>query len=142
MGREVLVSFEFANDTPVQRFVESCRKHGWIPNDHGVIKYLADPDLFEWSELPLTEIEHACAQLEEIRAAGSSCAIILTFEDTMIGGSFIFSSRGTITFDPLVNSVKRADFPEYVDFEWYLKRLLAPLSPLGLTGYVATDIYP
>ncbi|WP_234388785.1 hypothetical protein, partial [Streptomyces sp. AS58] len=74
-------------------------------------------------------------------ADNGACAVILTWEATGIGGSFLLLSGGPrLVLDPRVDTVYRRDVDDYVDFEWYLARILPAVGALGLTGYEISDL--
>lgn len=67
--------------------------------------------------------------------------MILTWGATGIGGSFLVLSGGQkLMLDPRVDTVYREDAGDYVDFEWYLAKILPVVSGLGLTGYTVADL--
>ncbi|KUM93627.1 hypothetical protein AQI95_43790 [Streptomyces yokosukanensis] len=67
--------------------------------------------------------------------------MILTWGATGIGGSFLVLSGGErLMLDPRVDTVYRKDADGYVDFEWYLAKILPAVGGLGLSGYTAVDL--
>ncbi|MET8291570.1 hypothetical protein ABZV80_41345 [Streptomyces sp. NPDC005132] len=141
MSRYVDITLEFASEIPISELVGSLTREGWRLNDGGHINYLVEPDMTDWDTLPLDAITVVVEEMERARKAQGSCAVILTWRDTGIGGSFLVMRGGKkLTLDPRVDTVYRDDSRDYVEFEWYLKKILPAVSELGLTGYTTADL--
>ncbi|MFJ3088308.1 hypothetical protein [Streptomyces sp. NPDC086838] len=113
---------------------------GWRPDDYGSVSYLVDPDFFDWQSTKLENATSAYASLVAAQERGLPCAIILTWENTQIGGSFIvMPSKDEIILSPIINPVLRSDHPLIIDFEWYLSRLIVALSCAGMSGLEIFD---
>ncbi|MEU2492154.1 hypothetical protein [Streptomyces sp. NPDC007883] len=140
MSRDADITFTFTREVKVQEFMRVVLDAGWIPDDHGVIRYLVDPDMCDWSTAELDNLAFVVAELERRRVSGSSCAVMLTWGDTAIGGMFMFTADGSLMLTPVINAVTRQGFDNLVDFEWYLQRLLGALAEVGFAGYVITDM--
>ncbi|SEC10399.1 hypothetical protein SAMN05216532_0482 [Streptomyces sp. 2231.1] len=52
----------------------------------------------------------------------------------------VLSGGEKLLLDPRVDTVYRKDAGDYVDFEWYLAKILPAVSGLGLIGYTAVDL--
>lgn len=140
MSRDFGFKFHFHGEVNVRRVLDSLEGAGWKPDDHGSVNYLVEPDFFEWESMELANVAAAYGCLSAAQEAGLSCAIMLTWEDTQIGGSFIFMpSRGEVILSPLINTVHRSDFPILIDFEWYLGRLAPAFGSVGISGLEMFD---
>lgn len=141
MGRDVDLHFSFSRRQSWHDLIRALVEGGWRIDDQGVIRYLIDPDMFEWTTVGLGEADRVVADLESARISSGSCAVILTWRDTGVGGAFLVDSFGEgVTFDPVRNVVNRSDFNTLVDFEWYLARIVPLLASLGLDGLKMSDV--
>ncbi|WP_435612233.1 hypothetical protein [Streptomyces sp. bgisy159] len=141
MSRYIDIAFEFNKANSVSSIIGALVGGGWRPDDDGRIKFLVEPDLFDWEDMPLDCDCVAIEKMEVARIVNGSCAIILTWENTGIGVSFLISSAGRqLSVDPRVDTVYRRDVDIYVDFEWYISKILPSVSGLGLSGYRISDL--
>ncbi|MEU9979388.1 MULTISPECIES: hypothetical protein [unclassified Streptomyces] len=141
MSRYVGITLDFANEIPISELIGSLTRGGWRLDDSGHISYLVEPDMTDWDTRPLEAIPVVVEELERARKIHGACAVILTWLETGIGGSFLVSRGGKkLTLDPRVDTVYRDDSPDYIDFEWYLKKILPVVSELGLAGYTVADL--
>ncbi|MFJ7963025.1 hypothetical protein [Streptomyces sp. NPDC096324] len=141
MSRRVSIKFEFSNRLSIPEIIESLTRGAWRLDDGGRINYLVESDMTDWDTKPLDAAPTVVQEMERARQAHGACAVILTWGATGIGGSFLILSGGQrIIVDPRVDTVYRKDADSYVDFEWYLAKILPLVSGLGLVGYTATDL--
>ncbi|WP_405756532.1 hypothetical protein OG234_00200 [Streptomyces sp. NBC_01420] len=140
MSRDFGFKFHLNGEVGAQIVLEHLVRAGWRPNDYGSVNYLVDPDFFDWRSTELENAASAYASLVAAQEFGLPCAIMLTWEDTQIGGSFIFMpSKAEITLSPIINPVLRSDHPLIIDFEWYPSRLIGALSCAGMSGLEIFD---
>ncbi|WP_159056769.1 hypothetical protein [Streptomyces yokosukanensis] len=141
MSRYVGIKFEFGSRLSIQELIGSLTRGGWRLDDGGQINYLVEPDMTDWDTGPLGAVPAVIEKMEQAREAHGACAVILTWGATGIGGSFLVLSGGErLMLDPRVDTVYRKDADGYVDFEWYLAKILPAVGGLGLSGYTAVDL--
>ncbi|MFF7341977.1 hypothetical protein ACFZAT_32330 [Streptomyces sp. NPDC008163] len=140
MSRNFGFNFRFRGEVGVQGILDRLIRAGWKADDYGSVSYLVDPDFFDWQSTELGNLTAVCASLCETQESGRPCAIVLTWKDTQIGGSFIFMpSKEEVTLSPIINPVRRSDCEMLLDFEWYLSRLVAVLEAVGMSGLETFD---
>lgn len=100
---------------------------GWDPNDHGILRYLpiGDDDDFDWNSTPICDLSSVMAEVEAKVKNGEMVGIVLMFENTLVGGEWLFFPNGDVTFSPSVN---RRVVDGHSDVEWYLHRILPALA--------------
>ncbi|MGW4135585.1 hypothetical protein FNV62_41480 [Streptomyces sp. RLB3-17] len=141
MSRYVSIKLEFNNELSIPELVGSLTRSGWRLDDGGHINYLVESDMTDWDTKPLDAAPAVIEEMDRAREAHGACAMILTWGATGIGGSFLVLSGGQkLMLDPRVDTVYREDAGDYVDFEWYLAKILPVVSGLGLTGYTVADL--
>jgi hypothetical protein len=141
VSRYVSIKLEFSNQLSIQELIGSLMRDGWRLDDGGHINYLVEPDMTDWDTGPLDAVPGVIEKMEQARKTHGACAVILTWGTTGIGGSFLVLSGGKkLMLDPRVDTVYRKDAGDYVDFEWYLAKILPAVSRLGLSGYTAVDL--
>ncbi|WP_369166413.1 hypothetical protein AB5J49_00240 [Streptomyces sp. R28] len=141
MSRNVSIKFQFGDTISVPDIIGSLVRGGWRLDDGGGISYLVESDMTDWENKALGADSAVIGEMEQARQSHGACAVILTWEATGIGGSFLLLSAGhRILLDPRVDTVYRRDVDDYVDFEWYLARILPAVGALGLTGYEISDL--
>lgn len=141
MSRNVGIKFQFNGTVSVPDIIGSLVRGGWRLDDGGRISYLVESDMTDWENKALGSDSAVIGEMEQARQSHGACAVILTWEATGIGGSFLLLSAGhRVSLDPRVDTVYRRDVDDYVDFEWYLARILPAVGALGLTGYEISDL--
>lgn len=141
VSRFVDMQFMFDGRRSLAEVVDSLTAGGWRMDDGGHIRYLVDPDMFEWRSSDLRDSVRVVEELESARLINGACAIVLTWKDTGIGGSFLINSFGeSVTVDPTRSVVNRMDAEKFIDFEWYLARVIPCFNSIGLTGCKLADL--
>ncbi|WP_432044174.1 hypothetical protein [Streptomyces cadmiisoli] len=141
MSRNIGIKFHFNGAISVPDIIGSLVRGGWRLDDGGCISYLVESYMTDWKRKALGAESAAIGEMEQARQSHGACAVILTWEATGIGGSFLLLSGGLrLVLDPRVDTVYRRDVDDYVDFEWYLARILPVVGALGLTGYEISDL--
>lgn len=109
--------------------VNSLRASGWKPDDHGVLRYLpvGDND-YDWNATSVSDLPTVMADIQTKANMGEVIGVVLTFENTAIGGAWLFFPNGDITFTPGVNR-RKTDYGS--DVGWYLLRVLPALQSAG-----------
>ncbi|WP_147974283.1 hypothetical protein [Streptomyces sp. col6] len=140
MSRDFGFKFHLRSAIGVRSILNHLVQAGWNPDDYGSVSYLVDPDFFDWQSTELENVESVYESLSATQESRLPCAIVLTWKDTQIGGSFIFMpSKEEVTLSPVINPVRRADCEMLLDFEWYLSRLVAVLESVGMSGLETFD---
>ncbi|MFF9178967.1 hypothetical protein [Streptomyces sp. NPDC014793] len=141
MSRHVGLKLEFSDELSIAEIIGSLVRTGWRLDDDGHINYLVESDMTDWCTKPLNSASAVIEEMEHARKGHGACAVILTWEATGVGGSFLVLSSGKkLSLDPRVDTVYREDAGEYVDFEWYLSKIFPAVSRLGLVGYTVVDL--
>ncbi|SDP62201.1 hypothetical protein SAMN04487981_12939 [Streptomyces sp. cf386] len=141
MSRNIGIKFHFDGTISAPDIIGSLVRGGWRLDDGGRISYLVESDMTDWENEALSAESAVIGEMEKARQSHGACAVILTWEATGVGGSFLLSSAGhKLLLDPRVDTVYRQDIDDYVDFEWYLARILPAVGTLGLTGYEISDL--
>ncbi|MDF3141829.1 MULTISPECIES: hypothetical protein [unclassified Streptomyces] len=141
MSRYVSIKFEFADRLSIPDLIGSLVQGGWKLDDGGIISYLVESDMTDWENKGVGADLVVIEEMELARQSHGACAVILTWQATGVGGSFLVLSAGQrLSLDPRVDTVYRRDADGYVDFEWYLARILPAIDALGLTGYTVSDL--
>ena len=101
---------------------------GWTLNDHGGISYLpiGDNDDFDWVIQAQISQNELMQILEEKEQKNERIGIVLTWQETNIGGSFMFESSNEISISLTINRkiVCGENSFKMTDGNWYLLRLL------------------
>lgn len=97
--------------------------------------------MFDWVTADIGDLETVVQALEAARVGHGSCAVIFTLGDSGVGGSFLVHSFGeSVSLEPIRNTVLRGDGSGFVDFEWYLSRVVPCLRDVGVSGFTVTDL--
>lgn len=115
--------------------LEALLQAGWRADDHGEVVYLplGDVDTYAWTSAPPSDLPRVMAEMEAKQRAHETLGLVLTFEDTNVGGNWIFFRDGCFVFSPEIN-LKRVGTCS--DVSWYLTRILPALqaSPFFRVG--------
>lgn len=107
----------------------------WTPSYQGRITFLpfGDKDEFDWQSEDIS-IDSLYAILKEKEDAGEMLGIIIIWKDSMIGGQLLLFNDKSISFNPNINTKLCNDYEELnlLDYNWYLPKLIAPLSSLDI----------
>lgn len=104
--------------------LEALLRAGWRPDDHGLIRFLplGDDGDYSWRQAPAGDLAHVMNEVREKEERAETVGIVLTFEDTMIGGEWLFFPGDEVVFTPSLN---RRVSGNHSDVGWYLERVLA-----------------
>ncbi|MFJ5029497.1 hypothetical protein ACIQB5_15535 [Streptomyces sp. NPDC088560] len=135
------MQFVFTGRRSVEELTGALIEAGWRIRDGDRVSYLTDPDMFEWKSSDLSDVARVLEELEAARISNGSCAAIFTWGDSDVGGSFLIDSFGeSVTLDPVRNKVTRKDVDAFLDFEWYLGKVIPCFESLGLSGFRIADL--
>lgn len=101
---------------------------GWGPREGCISTVLlaGDKDGFNWSECELTDndIFSLAARKKELKEVSG---VVMFWQDTNIGGSFLINNDGIISIQLNINRLK-VDDCDFTDVSWYLKKIIPALS--------------
>lgn len=139
VSRTVDTYFRFARPVAVNDLIVALERAGWIFGENGRMRYLVDPDLFDWDESPTSDRPAVMKALESA-ALGAGGGFQLSWPNGMQAASLLSLEAGRLlTFSPFGELVYRDDVDGFLNHEWYLSRTLPVLCALGLTGYKFED---
>ena len=114
------------------RIIEVLMNAGFTLNDYGKISYLpfGDIDNFDWriqEEIDWSILKEIIAAKE---LAGEVVGLVMTWQKTLIGGTLLLYPDQKISFGINVNRQEKLLPGKYriTDFEWYLSKIIPPLS--------------
>ena len=111
----------------VSSALSSLKQAGWKADDGGEISYLplGDDGDFDWRSAPLDEGSLVDTIVQSKERAGELVGIVLTWEDSGVGGQFLFNPDHRSVNVVLSNNRKLLDGCErFTDLSWYLSRIL------------------
>jgi hypothetical protein len=132
MSVQASIDIEFSNlpqnyNGPI-KFIKLLLNNGWTLNDNGGISYLpeGDNDDFDWILWSKISQETLMTILEEKEKKKELIGVVLTWQNTNIGGSVLFYTSNEISF--ILNRNRKIlyglnDF-KMTDSNWYLLRLI------------------
>lgn len=109
---------------------------GWsfINNNYTSYLPLNDNDEFDWTTEQNIDSEQLRKLFETKEQAHEIVGILMVWNNSEIGGSFLFWPKEiscktfSVNFNAFRPMVKLNDNHEIIDFKWYLERLLPPLE--------------
>ena len=118
---------------------------GWTLNDQGKISYLplGDKDDFDWHIQENLSFEELKGILTAKEKAKEAIGVIVTWQDTGIGGTVMFRLDNNLSFGLDINRKEILLQNNYAvtDFQWYLEKLLPPLNDAFGVEYFSCDQY-
>ena len=132
MSVQASINIEFANLSQNRKnsidIIKMLLDSGWTFNDNGGISYLpvGDNGDFDWllqTKISQKELMQILAEKEKKKEL---IGIVLTWQDTNIGGSVLFYNSGEISFILNVDRKILHGFNNFkmTDSNWYLVRLI------------------
>jgi hypothetical protein len=108
---------------------------GWKTDDHGMITYLPLGEVdFSWTSCPISSQAQVMAKIEQKLAHEEDIGIVLTFENTNIGGNLVYSHADKIaTFSWLIN--RRETKEGELDFDWYIDRIKPAVGDSKISSF-------
>jgi len=115
------------NQSPIE-LIKVLLSSGWTLNDHGGISYLpvGDNGDYDWILSEKISQNELMKILEEKEKTKELIAVVLTWKDTNIGGSFHFYNPEEISMILNVNRqiLYGPNNFKTTNFNWYLSRLI------------------
>ncbi len=109
--------------------LDSLLASGWKPDDDGVVRYLpVGDDDYDWNAAPVADLPRVMAEIRTKEKNREAIGLVLTFEDTAVGGEWLFLPNGDVAFTPSVN---RKTTEGRSDVGWYLHRILPAFQRAG-----------
>ncbi|MFF4085179.1 hypothetical protein ACFYZN_38105 [Streptomyces sp. NPDC001777] len=139
MSRTRDMVFRFSRPAAVDDLIGALERCGWVFGG-GRIRYLIDPDFFDWDESPISDRATVMCALNTASLV-EGCGFQMAWEGKEQEASFlVHNSRRTLSLSPFSDLVYRSDVNTFINHEWYLSRTLPALSTLGLSGYEFQDL--
>lgn len=121
--------------------IQELTDFGWTLSLNGYVGYLplGDTDNFDWKEEKIT-VEVLNEIIKEKIVLNEVVGVIMTWENTGIGGTFLFwtdEKYETFSMNTSINRqevVLEIDY-KITDFQWYLPKLLVPLDEIWGVEY-------
>lgn len=142
MGRSVDIDVAFASPVNAADVIAWLRGSGLSPVVEGVISYHLT-DEFDWTSEPAANVADIAKRIAVHSAEGDTVGIAMVWPDTEFGVSLLCAGDGMqVSF--LLSATKKlvVGSSTFVDFGWYLNRLVPALEPHGLLSVVCHDTYP
>ena len=109
------------------KIIPALRGAGWSFDDNGLSSYLpiGDDNDFSWKREMVQEnvLMDILRRKELLR---ESLGVVMTWNDSGIGGEFLFHIDGTVSFSLSINR-KKLGGNRITDVNWYLERILPAL---------------
>jgi len=115
-------------DHTIMELIQTLLDGGWTLNDNGKVSYLpiGHDDVFDWTVHADISHDELMEILKEKEQRSEPVGVVLTWQDTNIGGAFIFQSPKKLSIDLIVNRKIAYGINNFqmTDGNWYLTRLL------------------
>ena len=118
-GAIILTAKDIDSDT-FQSIVKSLINYGWSFNDYGKISYMTED--YDWQTANLEDLPTVLGIIKLNIENRKDSGLTLTWQDTSIGGSFMFVRSSEIMFSLIVNPLLLKE-TEIIDFSWYIDKL-------------------
>jgi hypothetical protein len=130
---------------PAIEIIQVLISSGWTLSHNGYIGYLplGDKDSFDWQEKEIN-IETLTDILKAKEDANEIVGVIMTWQNTEIGGTFLFWTNEkyeTFTMGISIDRQTMALDDDYkiTNFQWYLSKLLPPLNKVWTVEYFSFE---
>jgi len=119
------ISFQTANiDSLVfNKITKALLLYGWSFDDEDKISYMVGD--FDWENSGLSEIDAVMEKISHNIDKDLAAGITLLWQDSGIGGSFLFMDQERVSFSTIVRPLLLNE-SNVIDFSWYLEKL-API---------------
>ncbi|MDP5315607.1 MULTISPECIES: hypothetical protein [Streptomyces] len=139
MSRSRDIEITFARTQAVSDLVAALERGGWAFGE-GKIRYLVDPDFFDWDEVGVSERSKAMRELEAA-SAQLGCGFQMAWGDEGQEASFLLLDSGRLlSVSPFAELAFRGDTGMFLDHEWYLSRVMPVLFDRGVNGFSCRDL--
>ncbi|WP_285572921.1 hypothetical protein [Streptomyces sp. RTGN2] len=139
MSRSRDIEITFAGTQVVSDLIAALERGGWVFGE-GRIRYLVDPDFFDWDEVGVPERSKAMRELEAA-SMRHGCGFEMSWGNEEQEASFLLLESGRLlSVSPLAELVFRGDAGTLLDHEWYLSKVMPVLFDRGVTGLSCRDL--
>lgn len=118
----------FYQEHTIIELIQILLDGGWTFNDNGKVSYLpiGHNDVFDWTVHADISHEELIKILKEKECRNEPVGVVLTWQNTNVGGAFIFQSPEKLSIDLIVNRKIFYGINNFnmTDGNWYLTRLL------------------
>ena len=137
MGFSSSIDFRFASNTkdPLA-VIQHLLNNGWTFNDSNSIWFLPlnDNNRFDWQKEPLHTWQEVVKIIEKKTNVNEIIGLVLTWQETQIGGDFLFfPDYKSLSINLNVNRQRLSSDLIVTDHNFYLQKLVPLLQSAGLT---------
>ena len=135
MSHSASIDVTLAKPFAFSRVLEVLSQAGWTLDAEDAICYLppGHGDGFEWTNVAPAAREEVLAHIRQMDRAGEFLGIVVTWQDTGIGGQLLMlEDRATFSLSLTVRRRLLERCGRATDFSWYVGRLLEPVIAAGL----------
>ncbi|MFE6975573.1 hypothetical protein [Streptomyces sp. NPDC057682] len=119
--------------------ITGLERGGWHFSE-GRIRYLVDPEFFDWDQADPSDRLSVILALENA-SQRHGCGFQMAWGTAGQEASFLLLESGsTLSISPFAELAFRNDVGNFLDHDWYLSKALPTLFDLGVTGYNFQDI--
>jgi len=142
MGRSVDIDVAFASPVNAAEVISWLRDAGLSPViDDEVSFHLTDD--FDWTSQPVANLAEVAKSIATHSAEGDTVGIAMVWPDNGFGASLLFAGdHRNVSFILSAEKKLVEGSRTFVDFGWYLSRLVPVLEPRGLESVVCHDTHP
>jgi len=135
MSVDASMEFEFEKPFKVMDVIDKLIHAGWTYNDNGKIVYLPlnDNGLYSWQTASIDcwhdVYDIICEKIRDNELVGLN----LTWNDTMVGGQFLFhpdENKKLLSVNLTINRIK-IDGTNDTDFSWYIPKIIEAIEEDG-----------
>ncbi len=131
MSIDSTISIKLTNKISAVEIIKSLMTYGWTLNDYGKVSYLplGDNDDFNWQSENIS-IDTLFDIVRNKELLGEMVGVMLTWEDSLIGGSFLFDNDKSVMFNICINRKKIIGYDDYnmTNVNWYIERLIPAIN--------------
>ncbi|KYF82528.1 hypothetical protein BE11_06795 [Sorangium cellulosum] len=137
MGRSVWIDLGIPGlKSNVHDVLSALLEAGWSYNDDGHINYLpvGDRGDFDWRWAELDRWPDVLAAIKVKEERDELVGISLVYEEAGAGGEFLLDpGKERLMISLSIDTRDMQTAPRFVDFTWYLERLIPAISRAGFT---------
>lgn len=117
-------------DFPPSELLSVLGGYGWSFFYEGSARYLplGDDDDFDWKKDSVSEDE-LVAIVREKESLGEQVGVVMVWDDSGIGGEFLFRSPGEVSFNLSIN--RKVDECYITDVNWYVQKIVPAFIGAG-----------
>jgi len=121
------IDISLATQISRMKILQQLVELGWSYDDNGRVTYLpiGDNDDFNWQSECIS-VERLLEILSEKDTRGELIGVVLTWENSNIGGHFLLRRNGTITISLNINRrvINTVSSSKLTDITWYITRIV------------------